>query len=202
MVQAVLSLVTIAEYLELEEASTEKHELFRGRVYAMAGGSSNHGNIIDSLAGACRDALREQKPCRFVGESRKVLVQSSSSGYYPDGTIACPPNDLNPRHGTYDNPTVVFEVLSSSTASFDRGEKFDDYKMLDSLQDYVLIESEKPRVEVFSRLPDGRWAQSVYVKGSSISIPSVGIELSLDELYENAVFESAPSPPVTESATP
>ena len=197
-----LALVSFEEYLDFEETTSDKHELFRGRIiprggvaYAMAGGSSNHGNIIDSLAGACRDALRDRKPCRFVGESRKIAVQAQGSGYYPDGAIACPPNDPHPRQGTYDNPIVVFEVLSPSTTSFDRRDKADDYKTLPSLRDYVLIESEMQRVEVFSRIEDGGWVQRVYLPGTVAHLPSVGIDLALNELYENAAFDAEPPPP-------
>lgn len=199
MAQAVpLALTTIQEYLDFEETSPDRHELFRGRVYAMAGGSTNHGNVIDSLADVCNDALRGRRPCRFVGQSRKLVVKASGSGYYPDGTIACPPNDPSPSQGVYDNPTVVFEVLSPSTERFDRTDKADDYKTLPSLRDYVLIESEKVRIEVFSRLDDGGWVQRVYLPGTVAHLPSVGIDLPLDELYENAVFEAAPLDPVEE----
>lgn len=196
---AALAVVTFEEYLDFEETTPDKHELFRGRIYAMAGGSSNHDDIVVSLTVACSNALRERKPCRFVGENRKVRIKESGSGYRPDGAIACPPNDFNRRQGAYDNPKVVFEVLSPGTERFDRKGKADDYKTLPSLQDYVLIESEIVRVEVFSRLDDGRWAQSVYLAGAIASIPSVGIDLSLDELYENAVFEEAPLSPIDPS---
>ncbi len=186
--------VTLEEYLALEETATEKHELWRGHVYAMAGGSSNHRDIIVSLTGICRNALRG-RPCRFVGENGKVVVDEAGSGYYPDGAIACPPNEIDRRRGTYDNPTVIFEVLSPSTEARDRKWKFDDYRSLPSLKDYVLIDSMSVRVEVFSRLPDDRWVQSIYLPGTKASVPSVGVELSLAELYEYAVFEE--SPPIT-----
>ena len=126
------------------------------------------------------------------------MIDASGSGYYPDGAIACPPNDLNPQQGTYDNPVAVFEVLSPGTENFDRRDKADDYKALPSLQDYVLVESDRARVEVFSRLPDGRWAQSVFLAGSVVHLPSVGIDLPLDELYENAAFDAEPPPPSEE----
>jgi Uma2 family endonuclease len=193
MAQAVpVALNTFQEFLDFEETTPERHELFRGRIYAMAGGTANHDDIQISLIHACVRELRGRGLCRFVGENRKVQVKENGSGYRPDGAIACPPNDFNPRQGAYDNPTVVFEILSPSTSNFDRGEKFDDYKTLESLQEYVLIESDRIRIEVFSRLPDGRWAQSVYLKGSMVRLPSVGIELPLDELYENAVFDPEP----------
>ena len=145
--------MTLEEYFVLEEKALEKHELWRGQVYAMADGSGNHGDIINSLALVCGVALRG-KPCRFLNDSRKVVVKEAGSGYYPDGAIACPPNDVDRRYGAYDNPTVLFEVLSPSTERRDRKRKFDDYRLLPSLQDYVLIDSQAARVEVFSRLPD------------------------------------------------
>jgi Uma2 family endonuclease len=186
---AALDLVSIEDYLEFEESSPEKHQLFRGRILSMAGGGSNHADILVSLTGMCRNALQGRKPCRFVGENRTLIVQEMGSGYYPDGTIARPPNDLDRRRGTYDNPTVIFEVLSPSTERFDRTDKADDYKRLSSLQDYVLIESERIRVEVFSRREDGGWLQRVYLPGTVVHLPSVGINLALDELYENALFD-------------
>ncbi len=189
-----LDRVSVEAYLGYEETSPDKHELSRGRVYAMEGGSSNHSRIIVSLTKICGVVLRDLKPCRVVGENQKVIVREEGSGYRPDGAIACPPNDLDRQRGTYDNPKVVFEVLSPSTAEFDRTEKYDDYKSLTSLEDYVLIGSEKMRVEVFSRLPDGRWAQRVYLLGTIAHIPAVDIDLPLTELYENATFgENSPA---------
>ena len=189
-------LVSIDEYLAFEEVQPEKHELFRGRVYAMAGGSANHGEVIDSLTQACGRALKG-KPCRFVGESRKVVVHEEGSGYYPDGAIACPPRYVDRNLGAYDNPTVVIEVLSPGTERFDRRDKADGYKALPSLRDYVLIESEIRRVEVFSRQADGSWGQRVYLAGTAAHLPSVGIDLSMDELYENCVFDDGPDAPLS-----
>lgn len=194
-----LALSTIQEYLDFEETTPDKHELFRGRIYAMAGGSSNHGNVIDSLTQVCIEALRGRKPCRFVGSSRKLVIEATGSGYYPDAVIASPLNDLNPRQGSYDNPTVVFEVLSPGTGRFDRTDKYDDYRSLPSLRDYVLVESEVARVEVFSRSDDGGWLHRVYLPGTIAHLPSVGIDLPLDELYENAVFDDRPRSPLEES---
>lgn len=191
-----LALVTIREYLDFEETTPDKHELFRGRIFAMAGGSSNHDAIVVSLTQFFGPALRGKKPCRFLGENRKVVVDEHGSGYRPDGAIACPPSEPNPRQGTYDNPTVIFEVLSPSTERFDRTDKADDYKTLPSLRDYVLIESEKIRVEVFSRMGDGSWAQRVYLPGTVAHLPSLGIDLPLEELYENAVFDEEPTSPI------
>lgn len=196
---------TIEEYLEFEETVPEKYELYRGQIYpkggyayAMVGGSTNHDDLIVTLTALCVNALRGKKPWRFVGENRRLLMRSKGTSYRPDGAIACPPNDLDRRKGTYDNPTVIFEVLSPATERFDRRGKADDYKTLASLQDYVLIESETVRVEVFSRQADGSWAQRVYLPGTVAHLPSVDVELPLDVLYENAVFSSSDEAPVEE----
>ena len=125
----------------------DKHELFRRSVYGMAGGSSNHAEITVSLTLACGNALGVKGPCRCVGENRWLVIQ--------------PSNDPNSRLGTYYNSAVIFEVPSPGISAFDRSDKVDDYKIVPTLRDYVLIQSEKPRVEVFSRLDDGRRAQRV-----------------------------------------
>ena len=83
-----------------------------------------------------------------------------------------------------DNPTVIVEVLSPSSEKDDRGDKFRDYRLLSSLRDYVLVSTKRPAVEVFSRQDDGSWNLRVYVHGSTAHLPSVGVDLPLDELYE------------------
>ena len=190
-------LVTIEEYLELEEKAPERHELFRGRIYAMAGASENHIEITAALGEHARRALRG-KPCRYLNQDAKTVVSDKGSGYYADGAIACPPHFIDPKRGTYDNPTVIFEVLSPSTADFDRTDKFDDYKRLDSLQEYVLLESRAARVEVFRRQADGKWGQSVYLAGTQVHLDSVGVFLNMDDLYEGIAF--APSTPLPDDA--
>ena len=127
------------------------------------------------------------RPCRYRDENTKVRV-SDRNYYYPDGLIACPPHYVSNSTGTIDNPRVIFEVLSPGTKDFDREAKFDAYRLFPSFEEYVLIHSEVVRVEVFARQADGRWALSVYLPGTVAHVESVGIELSLEELYEEVVF--------------
>jgi Uma2 family endonuclease len=177
--------VSVANYLEREELATEKHELHEGEVMLMSGGSDRHGLIGSALNGLLFAALR-RKPCTFLNADNKVVVFATGSHYYPDSMIACPPNFVNRSSGVIDNPTVIFEVLSPSTAAFDRGPKFRAYEQIPSLQDYVLIESEDVFVEVFSRQSDGTWRRTTFSGQESIAkIPSVNIEIALSELYES-----------------
>lgn len=173
-------------FLEWESRQAEKYFLHDGRLYAMSGGSRNHGSITPVLSRMCGSALRG-KPCRYRDENTKVRV-SGQNYYYPDGLIACPPRYVSESTGTIDNPKVIFEVLSPGTKDFDREGKFDAYRLVPGFEEYVLIHSETVRVEVFTRQPDGKWGLSVYLPGTVARIESVGIDLSLGELYEEAVF--------------
>ena len=169
-------------YLAMDEAVEERLELFRGHVFTMMGASGTHVVVQANLARMCGNALRG-KPCRFVGENAKVHVERKGSGYHPDGTIACPLRFSNERAGVVENPQVVFEILSPGTERFDRTDKSDDYATVPSIHEIVLIETETQRVEVYERREEG-WLRRVYLGGATALVPSVGLELPLDELYE------------------
>lgn len=189
--QAAYPRVSIAEYLEGELIAEQKHELYQGWVYAMSGASKTHVLITPALNEVCRAALRG-KTCRYLAQNAKVIVRQAGSAFYPDGLIACPPNFVDDRNGVIDNPTVIFEVLSPSTENHDRTTKFESYSLLESLQDYVLISTRKAQVEVFSRRSEGGWILQTYAMGSIAQIPSVGLTLPLDLLYEDVAFDVAP----------
>ena len=184
MVTQVLApaLVSPLEYLRREREAKRRHEYVDGVVCEMAGASRNHVEIQASLATEFGVALKGKR-CRVLGQDTKLMV--GRAFYYPDATISCPPNFVDDANGVIDNPTVVVEVLSPSTRALDRGPKFADYRTLPTLRDYVLIDSEARRVEVFSL--EGEWGIRTYVEGSA-PIPSVGIVLDLDELYRNVAL--------------
>lgn len=182
------------EYLRREEASPVKHDFVDGcmverTVEAMAGGSPNHVRITPALMGMLRNALRGRE-CRAFDADTSIRVEDAGRNYRPDAGVACPPNFLSDRVGVIDNPVVLFEVLSPATERAERGDKFLDYRLLPSLRDYVLISSVRRMVEVFSRQEDGSWNLRIFIHGSVAHLPSVGIDLDLSELYEDATFES------------
>jgi len=173
-----------AAYLEWERAQRDKHQLLRGEVYAMAGGSPRH-NFLGARVIARLDTALRGSPCRPFTSDQKIHIPTSGDFVYPDGTVICGPVQL---HGdtsdVIENPIVVVEVLSKSTEQHDRGDKWEDYREIPSLTDYVLVSQRLPRLEHFRRELDG-WKYRVVGAGGRIEL-SMGTVLVVDELYEGA----------------
>jgi Uma2 family endonuclease len=182
------ALISLAEYLGLEARATVRHEYIDGLVYAMSGASRNHVEIIARLHFLLATAL-EGSDCRLLGQDTKVWVQEARSLFYPDATVACPPNFVNDSSGVIDNPRVIFEILSPSTALLDEGPKFAAYLKLASLQNYVVIDSRHKHLKVFS-LEEGAWVVREFGKDATeVAIPSLGLRVETAEIYRFAVFE-------------
>ncbi len=173
---------TEAEYWALEETSPVKHEFINGIPYAMAGGTFNHTRICTNLAATAR--LRG-KPCSVHSSEQKVKSEKSGNTFYPDAVIFCPPSRfVGKGQHTLCTPSVIFEVLSPSTADYDRTDKFAAYRQIESLTDYVLIEPERIFVDHYRRTPEG-WLLRNYTRhDEALQFPDLGIELPLDEIYE------------------
>jgi Uma2 family endonuclease len=184
---------TPEEYLELERAAEFKSEYLEGQIYAMAGASPTHSAILFNLNGQVATQLKP--PCR--GFSNDTKVQTSYSGLYayPDLIVVCgEPEWCDNKGDVLLNPKVLFEVLSPSTETYDRTEKFFRYQMLESFTDYVLIAQSEPRVEHFSRHPNSGWLFNL-VKGldNSLRIDSIGCTLELARIYSGVEFSETPS---------
>jgi Uma2 family endonuclease len=191
-------LYTIDEYLTFERASCEKHEYLDGRILAMAGESSAHGDITVNIVGIMHGQLRGTR-CRLRTKDTKVRsgpvprLHGSRSGLfsYPDVLAVCGEPEYHDEHtDVILNPTAIIEVLSPTTEAFDRGEKFVRYQMWNpSLRDYIVVTQHRPQVEHFSRKADGSWSYDiVFGLESKITIVSIGCTLSLAEIYERVVF--------------
>lgn len=180
-----------AEYLALEEGSLEKHEFCEGAILAMAGGTISHSLLKTNLTGATVARLRG-RPCRAFDADLRVRVPATTLATYPDLTVICGTieRDGEDRHAAV-NPTVLFEVLSPSTAAYDRGEKFDNYQMLSSLRQYVLLDHTRPHVDVYTLLPSGGWERRGYGPGQAVPLSAIEIELDVGELYEGWEVERA-----------
>lgn len=173
------------EYREGEELSPIKHEWFRGEVFAMAGGTFNHTRICGNIHTSAKAALRGRSCSAHNGEQR-VKIEANGLHTYPDSVIFCPPSRFEGRgDNTLLTPSVIFEVLSPSTESYDRGDKFQFYALIESLTDYVLIETERVAIEHFRRTPDG-WLLRTYGRRDEVlRLENVEIELPLREIYED-----------------
>lgn len=183
--------MTIAEYLDFEDAAESKHEFDDGVIVDMSGGSYESSTIENNLAAALNGALKG-KPCRAHGSNLKVKIKRTRSYRYPDALIVCGPpifDPDDPRKHTITNPRAVFEILSPSTEKRDRTVKFDDYRSIDGFEEYVLLSQFEPRVESYFRSPDGTWQFDVRVGlETSVRVKSVGIDLPLAELYAGVTF--------------
>lgn len=175
---------TEAEYWALEERSEVKHEWINGQPYAMAGGTFNHTTICTNLASSLKARLRG-KPCRARSSEQKVKSEKSGNTFYPDAVVFCPPSRfVGKGQHTLCTPSVIFEVLSPSTAANDRGDKFTAYRQIESLTDYVLIEPERVFVDHYRRTPEGWLLRNYTRRDDALQFPDLDIELSLDEIYE------------------
>ena len=175
---------TVEQYLDMEEHSTVKHEYHSGQVYAMAGGTQVHSLIAVSVCSLLRAAVRGSG-CRAFNSDMQVR-QSLEDYVYPDASVTCDPNDIRPDQVWIDQPVLVVEVLSRHTERHDRGDKFDGYKQIASLREYVLIESQRREVEVWRRDDAGVWRCTPYAPSEDIALTSVPLTASMDQIYEDS----------------
>jgi Uma2 family endonuclease len=153
------SYISPDEYLDMEEQSDIKHEYIDGYVYAIAGANDPHVTIALNMAFVVRNHLRGSG-CRVYMSDMKAKIDSLNRFYYPDVMVTCDPRDIQtPNHKRF--PKLIIEVLSKSTEAFDRGDKFADYQQLDSLEEYVLVNTKRQRIDCFCK-EDGRWFLETY----------------------------------------
>ena len=179
------------EYLTAEETALERHEYYQGEVFAMSGGSVNHESIVGDSFFAIRSHL-QKKSCRVFGSNLKIQIETNGLFTYPDLSIFC--EQLQPyksRKDTVTNPTVLIEVLSPSTQTYDRGDKFSLYQDLPSLKEYILISSTKVLVEHHVKQADDEWKLNIYRrKEDSITIRSIDFTTTVGVFYENVDFDA------------
>lgn len=174
-------------YLQMEEQSQIKHEYIDGYIYAMAGAGDRHVTIAGNLFALLRNHLRGSG-CRVYISDMKARLESLNRFYYPDVMVTCDQRDREtPTYKQF--PKLIVEVLSDSTEAFDRGDKFADYQSLESLREYVLINTKRQRVECFRRNDAGLWVlQSYTLEQQSFRLESINFEGAIAELYEDVTF--------------
>jgi len=180
-----LQRMTAPEYLAWERLQPSKHEFHFGEVLAMAGGSPRH-NFLSIAVGAELRAAERGKVCHVLSSDQRISARSGERYVYADAAAGNDGVEMEP--GTSDvlaNPTVVAEVLSASTAAYDRGEKWDAYQRLQSLADYLLVSQTAARIEHFQRESDGSWRYRVLEAGEVIKLAN-GATLAVDAIYDGA----------------
>lgn len=176
-------LFSYAEYLRREEDTELRHEWLDGEVFALAGGSPTHANLIAEVTYALRNALG-RGPCRVFTADLRVRVRETGLATYPDVTVVCGEPELDAEdENTVTNPTVLVEVLSPSTEAYDRGKKLQHYQQIPSLRHVLLVSQDARRIEVVSRSDAGEWSTRVFDDATPIELPGIGARISLDGVY-------------------
>lgn len=177
--------LTPEEYLAFERQSDTKSEYWQGETYLMSGASNEHTIIEANIVAALVMQLK-RRPCIARGSNLRVKVSDSGLYTYPDVTVVCGQARFEDRQAdTLLNPTVIIEVLSPSTETYDRGAKFEFYRTLESLSDYLLVAQNKPMIEHYARQTDDRWLLTTYKGLDAVAaIASIGCELPLADVYD------------------
>ena len=181
--------MTADEFLAWDADQTVRHEFVRGEVFAMAGGEDRHYSVALNLAVALHQHLRGS-PCRVYGSDVKLRVEAADCFYYPDLMVTCSAADAADRLVKRE-PVLVVEVLSPSTAAFDRGEKFAAYRQLPSLAEFLLVDIDARRCELFRKGADGLWVLHPTQCEEPLHLVSVGLTVAAEALWADL----EPDPP-------
>jgi len=182
--------MTAAEYLRIERAAETKSEFWDGQMWAMAGGTRFHSIIKVNVASELRGKLKEGS-CQVFDSDMRVKIEMADAYAYPDVSVACGEQQFeNETCDVLLNPTVIVEVLSSASEVYDRTSKFDLYRRIPSLQEYILVKQDKPHIGQYIRQADGGWLlRDVDGLDASLILPSVQIEVAMREIFSKVKFE-------------
>ncbi len=180
---------TITEYLEMEDASDEKHEYYQGEIFAMSGARLPHIVVTRNLTVALANKLKG-KSCRPYGNDMRIHIPVNTLFTYPDLTIICgKPESLNNDGMNFLNPTVLIEVLSPSTRKYDRESKFKLYRDIPSLKEYIMVDPASISVEAHYINSRGNWELQDHTSiDDELNLNSVGVSVTLKEIYEDVVI--------------
>jgi len=178
--------LTPEEYFEWEAKQELRYEYLDGEVYAMSGGTVNHGQIAGNSIILLGNYLRGSG-CRVLTSDVRIKIQKSTKFVYPDISVSCDDRDKNATQ-FISYPCLIVEVLSPSTEAYDRGKKFNWYRQSDSLQDYILVNADKIEIDLYERLDGDKWKINTYVEGDLIELKSINLTFSIEQLYEGITF--------------
>jgi Uma2 family endonuclease len=184
-----VSFLTPDEYLELERRAEQKSEYFQGETFAMAGASPRHVRIVTNIVIELGRQLKGAS-CQVFSTDLRIRVMSTGLFTYPDVTVVCGELRYADTHkDTVVNPVVLIEVLSDSTRDYDRGRKFQHYRAIESLAEYLTIEQDEPHLEHYVRQPENRWLLTeIAAREQGVTLASIGCTLALNDIYDKVEF--------------
>ena len=185
--------LTPEDYLAIERSAEFKSEYFDGEIFAMAGASRAHNSIVLNTGSEIRQHLKNRSCKAYVNDMR-VKVNPTGLYAYPDVIVVCGKEQFEDTHlDTLLNPTLIIEVLSDSTEAYDRGRKFEHYRHLDSLVEYVLIAQQRPHIESYRRQPDQQWLLTECSGlDATLRLQSIDCDLALAEIYAKVELSESP----------
>ncbi|MDB9465951.1 Uma2 family endonuclease [Dolichospermum circinale] len=179
--------LTPEEYFVWEEKQLLRHEYLNGEIYAMGGGTQNHGRIASNIIFLVKGHLRGGG-CQVGNSDCRVNILETKDYVYPDVSVTCEDSDRTATQAIQ-YPCLIVEVLSPSTANYDRGDKFRLYRRNPSLQDYVLVDAEKIAIDLYRKNDRGNWEIFNYQSGDNIELRSIDLSFPIESVYEDIVFE-------------
>lgn len=183
--------VSAEEYLEFERAAFEKHEYFDGEIFDVAGTSIEHAEISSNI-GASLNFKLKKRPCKSYQSDLRVHIPATGLYTYPDVIVVCgKPQLLDDTYlDTLLNPTLIVEVLSPSTADYDKGAKFEHSRTIESLEEYVLVWQDKKRVARYTKQKDDSWLLRDFIgEEAEIDLSSIKCTLTMDDIYDRVEFK-------------
>ncbi len=182
------NIYTVEEYFEMEEISEVRHEFYDGEIFAMAGTTLNHNRIAQNIGFSLRKSKKSH--CDVFIENVKLEAIKDFYYPYPDVMLTCNPFDLRQKNKIA-HPSLIVEVLSTSTEKYDKTTKLKKYKAIASVQYYMLVSQYEMSVELYSRVTDLLWNYEEFTEQNTIiNLEKLDIMFSLSDVYENIIFES------------
>lgn len=187
MIALTTNYLSVEDYLQWQDKQEEKYEYVDGVIYAMAGASESHNGITANLTSIILAHLKGTK-CKVLSSDMRVSIAAKKIYYYPDLLVTCDDRDrLTKNHKSY--PCLIIEVLSNSTEAKDRGVKFANYQTIESLQEYVLINQQEQRIEVFRRSDRKFWILQTYTAGEAVELKTINLTVPISSIYEDIEFD-------------
>lgn len=177
------------DFLAWDATQTERHEFVGGEVFAMAGGEDRHASVSLAVASSLRSHLKGSR-CRVYMNDVKLQVAAANAFFYPDVFVTCSERDAANRH-VKQEPLLVVEVLSPSTAAYDRGDKFASYRLCPTLAEYAVIDIDRRAVDLFRKNAEGLWVLHPLVGNATLTLASVDHALALGELFADLEGDDA-----------
>jgi Uma2 family endonuclease len=183
------SVLTAAEFLTWEIAQPERHEFVNGEVFAMAGAEDRHVTVAGNLYILLRQHL-SGTPCRTFMSDMRLQIAAANAYFYPDVMVTCSSTDAASSM-TKSEPVLLVEVLSASTAAYDRGDKFAHYRRITTLQEYVLIDIDTRSTDVYRKGADGLWVLHPFEAAQTVRLASINVDITAQALFAEVEFTPA-----------